>query len=143
MSLDHPSGSSPQGRPREMPGLSRAEIARNAIGAVSNEVAELYLVTSGRGPTRVRTYIQPEFCVCVLSEILTDAERALVERGAAEVDAARTKINEGIEAELVAIVERQAGRPVLSHLVRLKVLVEVAVHFFLFDDGPAPSQVHH
>ena len=142
MSLNHPSGSDPQGSPGKLPGAVPAQAAANA--AISDEVVQLYLTTFGRGPTRVRTYVQPEFCVSVLGDILTPAERSLVQVGGiAEVEAGRGKINEGIDAELMAIVERQTGRRVLSHLARVKAPVEVAVHFFLFDDGSVQDDVDH
>ena len=145
MSLNHPSGSDPQGSTGKMSGLAPAKAGANATAAISTEVVQLYLTTFGRGPTRVRTYVQPEFCVCVLGDILTPAERSLTEvGGTAEVESGREKINEGLDVELTTIVERQTGRRVLSHMARVKVPVAVAVHFFLFDDGSVqPDVVHH
>jgi uncharacterized protein YbcI len=102
--------------------------------AISERVVRLYLDAFGHGPSRVRTYVQPQFAVCVLRGVLTTGERWLLDVGnGAEVEAARATINEAIDRRYVSIVETQTGRSVLSHPVRTRVPVDLAVHFFLFD----------
>jgi uncharacterized protein YbcI len=107
--------------------------------AISEQIVQLYLEVFGRGPTRARTYVQPQFAVCVLRDVLTTGERSLRgSDGEAEVEADRAKVNETLDARYVSIVETQTGRPVLSHLARLRTEVDIAVHFFLFDDARVP-----
>jgi uncharacterized protein YbcI len=132
MSLNRPPGSEPWETPRAAHSADPGDIASIVI---SEQILQLYLETFGRGPTQARTYVQPQFAVCVLHDVLTVAERSLIAGGGeAEVEAARGKINEAIDRKYVSIVEVNTGRSVLSHLPRTRVAVDVAVHFFLFDD---------
>jgi uncharacterized protein YbcI len=135
MSLNHSPGSEPRETPRLTPGTARAGSASDVLVAISEQIVQLYLEAFGRGPTRARTYVEPQFAVCVLRDILTTAERTLLESdGRAEVEAARVTINEAIDRRYISIVETQTGRQVLSHLARVRAPADIAVHFFLFDD---------
>jgi len=135
MSLSLPPGSDPRSTPPPGTAPHGPDIVSIAI---SEQIVQLYLEVFGRGPTRARTYVQPQFAVCVLRDILTTPERSLRgSDGAAAVEADRAKVNETIDGRYVSIVETQTGRPVLSHLARLRVPVDLAVHFFLFDDPSA------
>lgn len=138
MSLGHPPGPEPGEAPQVAPGAPPAEAADVVSIVISEQIVQLYLEAFGRGPTQARTYVQPQFAVCVLRDVLTVAERSLIAGGGEdEVEAARGKINEAIDRQYVSIVEVQTGRSVLSHLPRTRVAVDIAVHFFLFDDAPA------
>jgi uncharacterized protein YbcI len=142
MSLNHPSESAPRDTPPVAPGTSRADSDGDVTVAISEQIVRLYLEAFGRGPTQVRTYVQPQFAVCVLRDILTTAERSLIESGgSAEVEAARARINETLDRRHVSIIETQTGRPVLSHLARIRPAEDIAVHFFLFDDVSVPADV--
>ena len=135
MSLSLPPGSGPRGTPSPGTSSPAADIASIAI---SEQIVQLYLEVFGRGPTRARTYVQPQFAVCVLRDVLTTAERSSRgSDGEAEVEAGRAKVNGAIDRRYVSIVETLTGRPVLSHAVALRVPVDIAVHFFLFDDPSA------
>jgi uncharacterized protein YbcI len=140
MSPNHAPGSDPRGAPPLDPGASRADTGDIVSIAISEQIVALYLEAFGRGPTRVRTYVQPQFAVCVLRDTLSIAERSLIASdGAAEVETSRATINEALDRRYVSIVETQTGRTVLTHLARTRVPVDVAIHFFLFDDT-APSR---
>lgn len=137
MSLDHHQGPDARAMPRVMAGLPPADVGNVVATAISEQIVHLYLESFGRGPTRARTYVQPQFAVCVLGDVLTTAERSLIGSGGSlEVEAARGKVNETIDHQYVSIVELQTRRPVLSHLARVKAPVDIAVHFFLLGDAP-------
>ena len=53
--------------------------------------------------------------------------------GGGEVEGARDKVNKVHDDRFISIIETQTGRPVLSHLARVAIANDVAVHFFLFD----------
>lgn len=109
--------------------------------AISRETVQLYLRTFGRGPTRSRTYIQADYAVCVLRDVFTAAERTLVAIGGREqVEASRKKVTDAMDGEFVALVERETGRQVQTHLTHIKVPANLAVHFFLFEARAAPLQ---
>ncbi len=102
---------------------------------ISREMVQLYLRAFGRGPTRARTFVPPQFAVCVLRDVLTTVERTLVESGEVEaVEAGRQKINDTLDGEFIEIVEANTGKLVQSHLVHAKVSDDVVVHLFLFHD---------
>jgi uncharacterized protein YbcI len=130
------------GRARIHPQTARGQGSGSATAAISEQFVRLYLDAFGRGPTRTRTFVQPQFAVCVLRDVLTTVERSLVAGGGAtEVEAGRLRINESIAAEYVEIVERETGRPVLSHLARTQVPAEIAVHFFLLDESSSGPEL--
>lgn len=105
-----------------------------ACATISRETVKLYSRAFGRGPTKVRTYFQPDYAVCVLREIFTPAERTLVAIGGREqVESTRKKVTDAMDGEFVAVVERQTGRQVQTHLTHIKVPANLAVHFFLFE----------
>lgn len=106
---------------------------------ISRETVQLYLRAFGRGPTKSRTYLQDDYAVCVLRDVFTAAERTLVAIGGREqVEASRKKITDSMDEEFVALVERETGRQVQTHLTHIKVPANLAVHFFMFDPQAAP-----
>jgi uncharacterized protein YbcI len=130
------------GRPAAQSQASLTEAGGNVTTAISDQIVRLYLNFFGRGPTRTRSYVQPQFAVCVLRDILTTAERSLIAGGGEqEVEAGRRRINESIDAEYVGIIEREVGRPVLSHLARTSADADIAVHFFLFDESSSGTEL--
>ena len=110
-------------------------------GAISRETVGLYRRAFGRGPTKARTYLQGDYVVCVLRDVFTTAERTLIAIGGREqVEASHRKVTDAMDDEFVAIVERQTGRPVQTHVTHIKVPANLAVHFFLFDAGDTDSR---
>ena len=83
--------------------------------AISEQIVRLYFDALGRGPTSARTYVEPQFVVCVLRDVLPTTE--------------------AIDRRCVSIVEMQTGRSVLSHAAEFRSPVDIGVHFFLFDDA--------
>jgi uncharacterized protein YbcI len=136
MSLNTPSGSGP-GAPR--PDFAGVDIGAgdDVGGSISREIVQVYLRTFGRGPTRARTFVQPQFSVCVLRDVFTTAERALIVAGDGDdVERGRKRLNAGNDDHLQTIVAGRTGRVVQSHLSHVKVPANLAVHLFLFEvDG--------
>ncbi|HEY6729528.1 MAG TPA: Na-translocating system protein MpsC family protein [Solirubrobacterales bacterium] len=116
-----------------MPELAETDLLPGVGAAISRETVQLYRRAFGRGPTKARTYVEAEYAVCVLRDVFTTGERTLIANGGrAEVEASRNKINDAIDGEFVALVEKETGRPVQIHLTHIKVPANLAVHFFLF-----------
>lgn len=115
-------------------GAEQEVLPGGTCGTISRETVGLYRRAFGRGPTKARTYLQGDYVVCVLRDVFTAAERTLIAIGGREqVEAARKKVTDAMDDEFVAIVERQTGRPVQTHVTHIKVPTNLAVHFFLFD----------
>lgn len=116
------------------PEVAETEVLPGVGAAISRKTVQLYLRAFGRGPTKSRTYVQADYAVCVLRDVFTAAERTLVSIGGREqVEASRKKVTDAMDGEFVALVERETGRQVRTHLTQIKVPANLAVHFFLFD----------
>src|SRR4051812_22159454 len=48
---------------------------------ISREIVRLHARLYGRGPTKARTYLQPDYAMCVLEDIFTVGEKTLAESG--------------------------------------------------------------
>lgn len=119
------------------PEVAETDVLPGVGAAISREIVRLYSRAFGRGPTKARTYVEAEYAVCVLRDVFTAGERTLIAHGGREeVEASRKRVNDAIDGEFVALVERETGRQVQAHLTHIKVPANLAVHFFLFD-GPA------
>ena len=85
--------------------------------AISAAIVELYREHCGHDRTTVSTYINDNIVLCVLEDILTTSESALVSQGARrEVIDARVAFQEGAEDEFTAAIERLTGRRVVAFL---------------------------
>ncbi len=136
MSFNAPRGSDP--KPPRTPaqaGLGDGS-TDDVAGDISREIVQVYLGNFGHAPTRARTFVQPQFAVCVLREVLTTSERLLIAKGQdQEVDAARKKQIAAVDDDFRAIVESLTGRQVQNHTAHIQAPVNLAVHVFFFDEG--------
>jgi uncharacterized protein YbcI len=140
MSLDSPSGSGPDVPPSVHPAGRATAAGDEVTTAISSEIVQVYIRAFGRGPTRTRTFVQPQFAVCVLRQIFTSAERALIASGDDySVEHTRKRLNAANEDDLRAIIASRTGRPVQSHLSEVKVPADLAVHLFLFEGAEVPD----
>ncbi len=109
---------------------------QSETSVIADDLVQLYVRAFGRGPTRARAFVQPQFAVCILRDVFTTAERTLLaDGGEAEVEAARRRINDSIEEECIEIVEAETKRSVQSHLAQVRAPADLVVHLFLFDES--------
>jgi uncharacterized protein YbcI len=88
-----------------------------AAGLISKRVVQLLSEHTGRGATKVRTWINDELVTVVMQEVLTKGERTLADAGHDEpVLDGRRAYQETMEADLVAIVEELTGSKVAAFL---------------------------
>jgi uncharacterized protein YbcI len=88
----------------------------------------------GRGPTKARSYIEDTYALCVLEEILTQAERTLIASGSWEhVRNTRMKFQDAVRDEFVGVVERVTGKSVRVFASQVDVHADVATELFLFE----------
>jgi uncharacterized protein YbcI len=94
----------------EQPGYSRA-------ARISAQLVQLALRHIGRGPTRARTSINTNFVLVVLDDVLTRAERSLLDAGEGElVRRQRIVFAELMREDAIAIVQGATGRKVRALL---------------------------
>lgn len=107
--------------------------------AISAAIVELYREYYGHDRATASTYINDNVVVCVLEDILTTGESALVSQGARrEVIDARVAFQEGAEDEFTAAIERLTGRRVVAFLSANQTHPGIASELF-FLEPPAPE----
>jgi uncharacterized protein YbcI len=106
------------------------------VSQLSREIVRLHARLYGRGPTKARSYLQPDYAVCILEEIFTTAEKTLIEAGSGDhVQETRKRFQEAVSDEFVGVVEEVVGRKVAVFLSQVDVKANLALEFFLFEEA--------
>jgi uncharacterized protein YbcI len=101
---------------------------------ISNEIVRLYKEHFGKGPTRCRTYLQPELVIVVLGEGYTAAEQTLFEAGRwYEVRQARQIWQDTMKERFVETIEGLTGGNVLAFMSANHQNPDLAVEMFVLD----------
>ena len=101
---------------------------------ISNEIVGLYKQHYGKGPTRCRTYLQPELVVVVLGGGYTASEGTLFEDGRwYEVRQARQMWQDTMKARFVGTIERLTGHKVLAFMSANHQGPDLAVELFVLE----------
>jgi uncharacterized protein YbcI len=113
--------------------------------AISAEIVALYATVYGHDRTTATTYINDKVVLCVLENILTADEDALIETGSSDaVIDDRVAFQTATEDEFTEAIERLTGRRVVAFLSANQTTPGVAAELFLLDAAPAgtttPSQ---
>ena len=105
---------------------------------ISNAIVGLYKEHYGKGPTRCRTYLQPELVIVVLGEGYTAAEQTLFEAGKwYEVRQARQIWQDTMKERFVATIERLTGANVIAFMSASHQDPDLAVEMFVFEPQEA------
>jgi uncharacterized protein YbcI len=126
-------------------GLERP-VGGDLNAAIARAVVRAHRQETGRGPTKARAFYRDDIIVVALEDVLTQAERRLVDRG--ERDAVR-KIREAFQdsmrAELVATIEGLTGAKVRAFMSTNHFDPDMAAEMFVLDqpigggEGPGPG----
>lgn len=101
---------------------------------ISSEIVGLYKQHYGKGPTRCRTYLQPELVIVVLGEGYTAAEQTMFEGGKwYEVRHARQTWQDTMKERFVEAIERLTGGTVLAFMSANHQGPDLAVELFVLD----------
>ena len=113
----------------ETTGRMRASLSNAMVGLKK----ELY----GKGPTKVKTYINDNFVFCVLEEGLTQNEKTLVAAGEERlVRQYRLRFQEVVQASSKEAVERITGRNVIGYHSQIVFDPDRAFEIFVLDEAP-------
>lgn len=111
--------------------------------AISASMVDLYARFYGHDRTTGSTYINDNVVVCVLGDILSIDESALIDDGREdEVIDGRVAFQEGMEDEFTGEIERLTGRSVAAFLSANQTTPGVACELFFLEpppDGTATS----
>lgn len=101
---------------------------------ISNEIAVIYKDRYGRGPTRVTTHVLPDAVVCLLREVNTPAQTALVELGKVDIaQAVHGELQLGMADRMQAVVERITGRTVNAYVPGFSAAANATTDVFFLD----------
>jgi uncharacterized protein YbcI len=119
-----------------------------ARSAISQAIVRIHAEHYGKGATQAKTYVWDNLVVTVLRDVLTVAERTLVDVDHADtVRDVRTTFQFSLEKTFRAAVERLTGRRVLSFMSQVDPANGLGVEVFVLepdhsgnaDDGPAAA----
>ena len=99
---------------------------------ISTALVSLYKQHFGKGPTRCRTYLEPDLVVVILGEGYTAGERTLFEAGKwYEVRRARQIWQDSMQKRFVTTIEELTGRKVAAFMSANRQDPDFAVELFV------------
>ena len=102
--------------------------------AISQAVVRIHADAYGKGATQAKTYVWDDLVVTVLRDVLTVAERTLIDVDRADaVRDVRTAFQFSLEETFRAAVEQLTGRRVLSFMSQVDPANGVGVEIFLLE----------
>jgi uncharacterized protein YbcI len=108
--------------------------------AISQAIVRIHAEHYGKGATQAKTYVWDNVVVCVLRDVLTVAERTLVDVGRADtVRELRTTFQCSLEPTFRTAIERLTGRRVHSFMSQVDPANGLGVEVFVLEpvDGGA------
>jgi uncharacterized protein YbcI len=127
---------SPRGRAGEPRPLAPvpAPIDGAVRSAISQAIVRIHAEHYGKGATQAKTYVWDDLVVTVLRDVLTVAERTLIDADRADtVRDVRTTFQSSLEQTFRAAVERLTGRRVHSFLSQVDPANGVGVEVFVLE----------
>jgi uncharacterized protein YbcI len=114
-------------------GLERP-IGGDLNAAVARAVVRFYHEHIGRGPNKARAFYRHDIIVVVLEDLMTQAERSLVERGEHDaVMSMRTAFQRSIRADLTSVIEEMTGTKVRAFMSSHNLEPDIAIEAFVLD----------
>jgi uncharacterized protein YbcI len=111
--------------------------------AISQAIVRIHAEHYGKGATQAKTYVWDNLVVTVLRDVLTTAERTLVDVDRADtVRDVRATFQVTMEQTFRAAVERLTGRRVHSFMSQVDPVNGLGVEVFVLEpaDGGAPDE---
>jgi uncharacterized protein YbcI len=106
------------------------------LAAISNLVVRVFADHTGRGPTKVRSYVVEDIVVCLLEDTMTKSERELMKSGnEAIVLKTRSVFQQTMQAELSAGIEELMGRRVIAFTSGNDIAADISSELFVLG-GP-------
>ncbi|MEA2316815.1 MAG: hypothetical protein QOD44_1004 [Solirubrobacteraceae bacterium] len=110
--------------------------------AVTRAIVAIHRRHVGRGPTRAQAFFRQNMLVSVLSEVMTQPERKLVESGrTALVADLRRELQATMHDDLVSAVEELTGCGVVALLSDVHIASDTAAQVFVLDRTIHPEAV--
>ncbi len=105
---------------------------------ISDGIALVYKSRYGRGPTKITTRVLPEAVVCLLRDVNTPAQSALVQMGKVDVaQAVHGELQLGMAEEMGAVIERITGRTVDAYVPGFNAAADATTDVFFLNPRDA------
>lgn len=113
---------------------------QSVVLEISKEIAQVYRSRYGRGPTKITAHVLGDAVVCLLRDVNTPAQAALVRSGRADLArAVHGELQMGMAREMQAVVERITGRAVTGYVPGFNAEIDATTDtFFLGRDRTDP-----
>lgn len=135
--------------PRQLTSLPVPSIDGAMRSAISQAIVRIHAEHYGKGATQAKTYVWDNLVVTVLRDVLTVAERTLIDVDRADtVRDVRTTFQFSLEKTFRAAIERVTGRRVHSFMSQVDPVNGLGVEVFVLepleggaddDEGPAAA----
>jgi uncharacterized protein YbcI len=135
-------GSDPDVVGRAGPAIAPPPMDGALRSAISQAIVRIHAEHYGKGATQAKTYVWDNLVVTVLRDVLTTAERTLVEVDRADaVRDVRTTFQFTMEQTFRSAIERLTGRRVHSFMSQVDPANGLGVEVFVLEpvDGAAPD----
>jgi uncharacterized protein YbcI len=132
-------------QPRQLTSVYPPAIDGAVRSAISQAIVRIHAEHYGKGATQAKTYVWDNLVVTVLRDLLTVAERTLVDVNRVDtVREVRTTFQFSLERTFRVAVEQLTGRRVLSFMSQVDPINGLGVEVFVLeplgdggdDDGP-------
>ena len=111
---------------------SRGQLA----AAISNAIVGIHSKHYGKGPTKAKTYLIDDMVVCVMQDVFTTVERTLIDNDKGEmVREVRTTFQYTMRHEFLDAIRELTGRQARAFCSQVDWDADIAIEFFLLDDG--------
>jgi uncharacterized protein YbcI len=111
---------------------SRGQLA----AAISNAIVGIHSKHYGKGPTKAKTYLIDDTVVCVMQDVFTTVEHTLIEAGKGDlVREVRTTFQYALREDFIDAVHDIVGRRPRSFMSQIDCDADMAIEFFLLEDG--------
>jgi uncharacterized protein YbcI len=120
-----------------MAGVETDDSAGRMRAGISNAMVGLKKELYGKGPVKVKTYIDDNFVFCVLEDGLTQNEKTLIAAGEERlVRQYRLRFQEVVENSVTEAVERITGRKVVGYHSQIVFNPDRTFEIFVLDEAP-------
>jgi uncharacterized protein YbcI len=112
--------------------VSRGQLA----ASISNAIVGIHSKHYGKGPTKAKTYLIDDMVVCVMQDVFTTVERTLIDAGKGDlVREVRTTFQYALRDDFISAISAVVGRPARSFMSQIDCDADMAIEFFLLEDG--------
>lgn len=112
-----------------------ADISRENLAGVANEIVRLKAQYYGKGPTEAKAHLNDEVLVVALKGGLTTVERTLLDAGDADlVRQVRLRFQQVMEQNFLDAVQRLTGYKVLTYMSQIVFDPDYCFEFFVLSE---------